>query len=568
MTIYRTFFEHPSDKNQREYEALRDFYLNGTPGKDVAQKFGYTLGTFKNLCCQFRKNPYMSFFLPTPKKEPAPDSLRARILELRKTRKVSIYEIQQLLEEEGRSASPSYISKVLRAAGLPSLPRGPKQPKPIKAPPADVATLDLSPRSFSTSCGGLFLFMPDPVQMDMDALVQDFPGSDKIPASHMVRSLLALKLWGIGRPSRVMSEALDEGLALFAGLNAIPKRSSLTEYTGRCDPHFTQEFTHAWFDAAAQLDPGLKEKGESFDLDFHTIPYHGDQALMEKHYVSKRSRRQLGILTFLVRDASTRIFTYANTTVHKKDHSMAIHYFIEDWKQRTGSLPSELVFDSGVTTYAQLAKIHAQKIGFITLRKRHKSMVQAAREQPANQWRSITLTNIGRKYRHPRVLEQKVRLKGYPDEVRQLAIDGLGRDQLMFLITNQTEPAPAKVIDRYARRMMIENVISDTIDFFHMDALSAAVPMKIHVDLQLTLIAGLLYRLLGIRVGERKELAETRTLFRELIPKRAKIHLTEKEIIVQYPRRAHNPLLMNAEYHKVNLPIPWLDNKSLRIEFA
>ncbi len=68
MTIYRTFFEHPSDKNQREYEALRDFYLNGTPGKDVAQKFGYTLGTFKNLCCQFRKNPNMSFFLPTPKK--------------------------------------------------------------------------------------------------------------------------------------------------------------------------------------------------------------------------------------------------------------------------------------------------------------------------------------------------------------------------------------------------------------------------------------------------------------------------------------------------------------------
>ncbi len=108
----------------------------------------------------------------------------------------------------------------------------------------------------------------------------------------------------------------------------------------------------------------------------------------------------------------------------------------------------------------------------------------------------------------------------------------------------------------YARRMIIENVISDTIDFFHMDALSVTVPMKIHVDLQLTLIAGLLYRLLGIRVGERKELAETRTLFRELIPKRAKIHLTEKEIIVQYPRRTHNPLLMNAEHQKVNLPIP------------
>ena len=36
--------------------------------------------------------------------------------------------------------------------------------------------------------------------------------------------------------------------------------------------------------------------GGGFDLDFHTIAYHDDDAFMESLYVSKRSRRQSGIL--------------------------------------------------------------------------------------------------------------------------------------------------------------------------------------------------------------------------------------------------------------------------------
>ena len=189
-----------------------------------------------------------------------------------------------------------------------------RQAKPIVAPAADVGKLDVSPQSFSTSFGGLFLFVSDLAQMDMDAVVDHFPGSKKIPCGHMIRALLALKLWGIGRPSHIMSEPLDPGLALFTGLNAIPKKSTLSEYTALCDPRLTQSATHGWFDAAAKLGTNLEE-GTSFDLDFHTIPYHGDKAVLEKHYISKRSRRQLGVLTFLARDASARIFSYADTTV-------------------------------------------------------------------------------------------------------------------------------------------------------------------------------------------------------------------------------------------------------------
>ena len=73
----------------------------------------------------------------------------------------------------------------------------------------------------------------------------------------------------------------------------MPKRATLTEFSIRADPRLAPSFMDRWHAAVRGLgiDPG---EGESFDLAFHTIPYHGDDALTEKHYASKRSRRQPG----------------------------------------------------------------------------------------------------------------------------------------------------------------------------------------------------------------------------------------------------------------------------------
>src|SRR5262249_56679859 len=98
---------------------------------------------------------------------------------------------------------------------------------------ADVRQLDLAPRHVHTKFGGLFLFLPDLIASELDAVLtrSGFPGSALVPAGCAVRSLLALKLFGNARHRHVMGYVLDERLALFAGLNAIPKRSLLTEYT-------------------------------------------------------------------------------------------------------------------------------------------------------------------------------------------------------------------------------------------------------------------------------------------------------------------------------------------------
>ena len=197
--------------------------------------------------------------------------------------------------------------------------------RPEAAAVANVAQLDLSARQFRTQFGGLFLFVPYLAAIPLDRLLEElgFPGTKMVPAGQAIRSLLGLKLFGHARHSHVMSSVLDEGLALFAGLNVIPKRSFLTEYSCRIDPDLYPRLMARWFDAVGKL--GL-QRGKSFDLDFHTIPFHGEDALVEKHYVSKRSRRQKGILAFLAQDAEKRVFCYANGQLRKDEQNRMEHH--------------------------------------------------------------------------------------------------------------------------------------------------------------------------------------------------------------------------------------------------
>ena len=194
-------------------------------------------------------------------------------------------------------------------------------------------------------------------------------------------------------------------------------------------------------------------------------------------------------------------------------------------------------------------------------------MVAELLSAPAADWRKVTLSNVGRIYHTPRILERQVRLKDYPGDIRQIAVTDLGHEKPTLLLTNQMRAPAARLIDRYARHMVIENTIADAIDFFHMDALSAAVPMKIDLDVQLTLMASSLYRLLAKRVGNGLEIAEASTIFRKLVRSSASIDITPTEIVVSLGRRANNPLLLAADYAATREPIPWLDNRTLKLRF-
>jgi len=136
------------------------------------------------------------------------------------------------------------------------------------------------------------------------------------------------------------------------------------------------------------------------------------------------------------------------------------------------------------------------------------------------------------------------------------------------LITNQLRRSVATLIGRYAQRMLIENGIEDGIDFFHMDALSSAVALKVTCDLQLTLMASSLYRLLGSRLGHGYETAKARHLFRDFIEAAAGVTMTATDLEVRFQKRAHNPLLLAAEFDRIDVRVPWLGHKRLRFIFG
>ena len=569
----RVFLE-PKNPTHRQYEALRAYFVENLSNKEAAKRFGYSEGSFRVLVHHFRQDPYRPFFLPPakgPHKAPRKDKVREKVITLRKEN-LSIYDISHVLETKGLPISPVSVSLILREEGFARLPRRGDEERPpatrvLKAAVADQRELDLTRRQVRTQFGGIFLFLPFLAAIPLDQMANEagFPGSKMVPAAHALRALLALKLFGSARRSHIMSYVLDEGLGLFAGLNVIPKRSFLTEYSCRIDPRCYPHLMRLWFDALSRL--GL-ERGVSFDLDFHTIPFHGEDALVEKHYVSKRSRRQKGILAFVAQDALTRVFCYGNADLRKEEQNDEILDFAQFWQERTGHFPEELIFDSKLTTYANLYQLNQWGISFITLRRRSRTMLQETHQAPLSAWRRIELQGVSRLYKTPRVLERKITLKDYPVPLREVVVADLGHEEPTFLLTNQLTRSAPKLIERYAQRMIIENSIADGIDFFHMDALSSAVAMKVNLDLQLTLMASSLYRLLGSKVGNGYQRAKSRHIFRDLVDATATIHIADQDITVRFQKRAHNPLLIAAGFDKVDIPIPWLSNKRLRFIFG
>src|SRR5439155_26638898 len=152
-------------------------------------------------------------------------------------RNLSVYDIRRELADAGHDISINALSVLLREEGFARLPRRldeerPQATRPEASAMADVRTLSLEPRSFRTRLGGLWLFVPLMRDIRLAEVLSkaDLPGSIPIPAEQAVRTLLALKLIGKERKSHVMDLVFDEGIALFAGLNVVPKRSYLASY--------------------------------------------------------------------------------------------------------------------------------------------------------------------------------------------------------------------------------------------------------------------------------------------------------------------------------------------------
>ena len=262
-------------------------------------------------------------YVPPGRKPQARESrLRDRVVSLRK-KNLSIYDIRDEMERTGKEKiSVTTVREILREEGFSRLPRRADEERPGQARPeadatADVRQFSLEPREFTTRAGGMFLLLPLLARMEMDELVTQaaFPGTKMIPASHAVRSALLLKLLGKARRSHVMDLVFDQGVALAVGLNAIPKATYLSQYSSRLGRKAIVRLMEGWI---GRLRRERLINAESFNLDFHSISYFGEDPFVEKHYVPRRSQRRKAILTFLAQDAEGQVFCYSNADIRDR----------------------------------------------------------------------------------------------------------------------------------------------------------------------------------------------------------------------------------------------------------
>ncbi len=125
-----TFFQEPKTVAQKQYEALRMYYLEGASAQEVADRFGYTYRATTSLVSSFRiklsVNPTGSFFFEekTPGRKVSPEATGAKavIIEMRK-KYYSVPDIKVALDGLGHSLSEKNIYNIIHAEGFSRLPR-------------------------------------------------------------------------------------------------------------------------------------------------------------------------------------------------------------------------------------------------------------------------------------------------------------------------------------------------------------------------------------------------------------------------------------------------------------
>jgi transposase len=566
------FFRHPSNVAQRRYEALRAHLYEGLSQAETAERFGYTPATVASLARDFRAG-HLVFFppeVPRRRRSPAKERARARIVELRQIGH-SVDEIAAALKTEDIALNRTGISEILAEEGFGRLKMRPYRervlPRRGQLPVAKLLDFDELPKVSDTLAAGLFLAIPELVALDLPGMVKTarYPGTSAIPALNYVLSLLAVKMEGMRRVSHVDDLAADSGAGLFAGLNALPKKSALTDYSYRLDRSYQQRLLEA-LDTAMIRGGLLAAQDAVFDLDFHTIMHWGTDPALEKHYVPSRSQRARSILTFFAQDSATHNLVYSNADLTKATQNREVIAFCDHWRQASGHDPAMLVMDQKVTSHRVLGELDARGIRFLTLRMRSAGLVEMIAALPKDAFTTVRIDRPGR-FRNPRVVDMpEAAISNYPGTVRQLVVTNLGRDAPTVIITNDRDTRAKLLIETYARRMCIEQRLAEAIGAFHLDSLAGAVNLNIDLDVTLTVLAA------ATCSGLRRHLhgyasATPDTIQRRFLETSGQIVNQGESILVRLNRRTYSPVLRHADL-PTTTRVPWWGGRELRFEFT
>ena len=570
----------PEQVNQRRYEALRAFFVEGLTHAQAGARFGYTRWAMVNLVREHRAGR-LELFAPPRKPGPPPgvapvkDRARGRVIALRR-QGLSTYEISTHLGGEGTPLNRTSVAEILTEEGFgrllrhpaPEASTSPATPgRDTHLPRTAVLDWDSWPTTVETGKAGLLLLVPDLVAFDLPGLVRraGYPGTRVVPAVSWLLSLLALKLTRTRRVSHVDDLLLaDPAAALFAGLGTLPKKSALTDYSYRTSHEHQRAFL-AGLDTT-MIKSGLASRDDAiFDLDFHAVMHWGHDPVLEKHYVPTRSQRARSVLTFFAQDSGTHNLVYANADVSKASQAREVIAFCDHWKAASGADPHMLIMDQKVTTQPVLAELDERGVKFLTLRMRSPALVKQINALTPKEFKPVTLNRPGQ-HNRPKVHQSRARLSNYPGTVRQLIVTGLGREAPTVIITNNDDLTVKTLIEHYARRMTIEQRLAEIIGAFHADALSSTVNLNVDLDIMLCVLAQALTAALRARLPGYTGVTPD-VIQRRFLETPGTITTTADAITVRLDRRAYAPVLRTADLPN-DTTVPWWGNRTLRYEIS
>jgi transposase len=569
-------FRSPTLVAQRNYEICKAYYLDEATADQLAARFGLHPDSVRAIVRDFAQDPELErfFVVNRPGRQTAPkrDALTDDIRRLRREG-LTLVQIQQRLQEQGHSISESYLSRILAEQGLADSPIPPRQPAVARQAndgadlpaAADARLCSFAPgRCFHTKVAGLFVFVPLLLALDLPAAVQQagWPGSRVVPSLQAILALLTAKLLGKRRISHIDDLCNEEGAGLFSGLNVLPKTTFATDYSYRTDRGMSERF----IDALVSKVP-LAEGPHTFNLDFHTIAFRGNDADLEKHWLAKRNRAGVAVMAFVAQELKRRVMCYATANVLRDEADQMAVRFADHWKTQTGYYPARLLFDGRLTTYAELSALEQRQIGFITIRRRGCGMLRRLKNLPASSWQRCQVKQAKGQTKTVSYVDEETPLTGYQGTARQIIVRGLGRETPTFFLTNdrpQRETA-REVVQVYAQRNLVENDLGEKITFFHLDCLSSDVRLNVDFDLTLTVAADLLYRELARRL-KGFERASPQKLFRKFVDTTGTVEVEQSQVRVRLAKRAHNPLLKEAGLVGRTLPVPWWGNRPLLLD--
>ena len=387
-----------------------------------------------------------------------------------------------------------------------------------------------------------------------------------IPSVNALLSLLTLKLIDKERLSHIDDFNCDEALGLFAGLNVLPKKSFATDYSYRTVRANQVQLLEKWVKA---LSPILFPEANSFSLDFHAIGHRGEETDLENHFQPMRGVAGPSVLAFFAMEQKSKVFCYSNANLIRSEQTGEILRFIDFWQNIMGKNPEWLYFDSKLTTYEELSQVAKRNgVFFVTIRRRGTSIIKRLLSIPPSKWQSAVIDIPKRRHQQIRYFDERITLRGYEGEIRQIAVTGLGREQPTLFLTNNFETTARMIVTNYARRNGIEDALGSSVNFFHLDCLSSEVRLNVDVDTVLTVLANGCYRWLASQLHGFDQ-SKAKLLYRKFVETSGTIEIESgRRIVVYFDRRAHNPILREAALDKDHPKIPWLANHKLEFVYT